>query len=195
MSDYTQVGQYLSVGGRVPPDATAGFDLVVLVAAENQHLGCDFPEGVEVLRRPMIDRDEEPSTKELKIAIDAAERVAFAIAPYMVPWELSKRLMPKLPAPSLVVRKVVQVDLTKDQASEPRKVLVTCEHGLDRSCWVAGMALVLAGEQKTGKDALEHLRKMRGEDALENPQMARHLRRFYPRELEAVRPRAASSIA
>jgi hypothetical protein len=203
MSDVAQVGQCLSVGARVPPDATAGFDLVVLVAAENQHVGCDFPDGVNVLRRPMIDRDEEPSSKELKAAIDAAERAAFAMAPYSVPWELSKRLMPKpsrttsvaLPRPA----KKVQVDLTEpeDDVWKNKKVLITCEHGLDRSCWVAGMALVLAGEQPTGKDALEHLRKVRGDDALENPFMARHLRKFYPRELAAMRgpPRAASSRA
>jgi hypothetical protein len=205
MSDVTQVGQNLSVEARVSPDATAGFDLVVLVAAENQHVGCDFPEGVEVLRRPMIDRDEEPSAKELKAAIDAAERAAFAMAPYAVPWELSKRLMPK---PSwngsvqVPASRKVQVDLTLpipvDEVWKSKRVLVTCEHGLDRSCWVAGMALVLAGEQPTGKDALDHLRKVRGDDALENPFMARHLRKFYPRELAAMRPkslRAASSRA
>ena len=221
MSDVAQVGQNLSVGARVPPDATAGFDLVVLVAAENQHVGCDFPQGVNILRRPMIDRDEEPSAKELKAAIDAAERAAFAMAPYSVPWEISKRLMPK-PEPSRIgsprgPTKKVQVDLTEpeddvwknkkptkkvqvdlaepeDDVRKNKKVLITCEHGLDRSCWVAGMALVLAGEQLTGKDALEHLRKVRGDDALENPFMARHLRKFYPRELAAMRgpPRAAS---
>jgi hypothetical protein len=203
MSDVAQVGQNLSVGARVSPDATAGFDLVVLVAAENQHVGCDFPEGVQVLRRPMIDRDEEPSAKELKAAIDAAERAAFAMAPHAVPWELSKRLMPKPPWSTSVRGPVVkkgQVDLTKldDDVWKSKKVLITCEHGLDRSCWVAGMALVLAGEQPTGKDALEHLRKVRGDDALENPFMARHLRKFYPRELAAMRlqpPRAASSRA
>ncbi len=199
MSDVTQVGENLSVGARVNPDATAGFDLVVLVAEENQHVGCDFPDGVEVLRRPMADRDEEPSVKELKMAIDAAERVAFAMAPYGVPWEISKRLRPKPSANGfarVVMRKQSQVDLTKEKKPslmEPKKVLVTCEHGLDRSCWVAGMALVLTGEQPTGKDALEHLRKMRGDNALENPFMARHLRKFYPKELEAMRPRVAAS--
>jgi hypothetical protein len=168
----TEVGKCLSVGADPSPDGVGDFDLVVLVSAEHQHAGDRFT--TNVIRCPLPDVDD-PSTEVIQRAQRCAERVAYALCPFSVPFELWKKLTPGSgwsPMP-----------LAKDpEPVEAQRVLVTCEEGLNRSLLVAGMALVLTGEQRTGKDAREYLQKLRGPEAFESPGYKRALERFYPDE-------------
>lgn len=66
-------------------------------------------------------------------------------------------------------------------------VLVTCEEGMNRSLWVAGMALVLTGQQPTGKAAREYLEKLRGKNAFRNTHLRNLLDGYYPQSMIPMR--------
>ena len=194
MADYTSVGAHLSVGSDPAPDATANFDLVVLAAKECQHDGDAFP--TEVLRCPLTDGGAEPTTAEVKKAQACAERIAWTLEPYRVPWDIARKFEPKAsvqPLKPMASAKSHDVEtplLTDEQKEKPKTVLICCEEGMNRSCWLAAMVLVLIGEQRTGKDAREHLQQLRGPRAFGNAGMRRAADAYYPQELEAYRPRA-----
>jgi hypothetical protein len=172
----TAVGKCLSVGADPSPDAVGDFDLVVLVSAEHQHAGDRFT--TNVIRCPLPDVDD-PSTEVIQRAQRCAERVAYALCPFSVPFELWKKFVPP---PSGRPERMKDSDPV-----EPQRVLVTCEEGLNRSLLVAGMALVLTGEQRTGKDAREYLQKLRGPESFRSPGYRRALDRFYPDEYARFR--------
>jgi len=176
----TAVGKCLSVGADPSPDAVGDFDLVVLVSAEHQHAGEKFP--TNVLRCPLPD-DDQPSTETIQRAQRCAERVAYALCPFSVPFEVWKKFSPPPPPAS-----ASNPPLLKDaEPVEPQRVLVTCEEGMNRSLLVAGMALVLTGEQRTGKDAREYLQQLRGPESFRSPGYRRALDRFYPDEYARFR--------
>ena len=175
--DVTTVGKHLSVGSDPPPDATSAYDLVVLVSAQHQHVGERFP--TAVLRAGLPDLDAEPTREGVKRAQAVAERVAYEIAPFCIPWPIFNQFSPQ-PAGT--------VPTSKDpEPMREKNVLVTCEEGMNRSLWVAGMALVLAGEQATGKEARLYLEKLRGPNAFESRGMRDALDRYYPAEFAAFR--------
>jgi hypothetical protein len=173
MADITSVGAHLSVGADVSPDATANFNLVVLAAKERQHDVDRFP--TKVYRCPLSD-DGVPTTAEVKRAQECAALVAWTIAPEKVPWAIWVKL-----GKDKMFDGVARVEITK------ANVLITCEAGLDRSCWIAAMVLVLIGEQRTGKEAREHIQKIRGPKAFSNAGMKQEIDKFYPEELAAIR--------
>lgn len=177
MADLTAVGKHLSVGGDASPDAVTGYDYVVLVAAERQHVGESY--GPTVIRCPLPD-DDEPSTATVEKAQACASKVAFLIAPFSVPYEIWQKYMPRgaeIPGP---------MGKDPDLIVEYR-VLVTCLEGENRSLFVAGMALVLSGEQPDGRAAREYLETLRGSQSFQSPGYRKALDKFYPKELLAYR--------
>ena len=68
-----------------------------------------------------------------------------------------------------------------DMLRAGERVLVACELGLNRSAWVAGMALLLLGIVGTGRAAVETLEAKRGPQVFtNNPYMRRLLEGFVP---------------
>jgi hypothetical protein len=189
MSEFTNVGGELSVGADPTPDACAGYALVVLASVDHQHVGEKFPDEAEVLRARLRDFDLEPTLPEIQRATSAAERVAFCIAPWSIPYDLFRKFVPPGPMSS-------QPRTLKDV--EPiiaKRALVCCESGMNRSLWIAGMALVLTGCQPTGEAALQHLKDLRGPEAFANKTMAKHLREYMPESLKAMRAPVAQDVA
>jgi hypothetical protein len=175
--EVTTVGERLSVGADMSPDATAGYDLVVLVSDDHQHVGEKYPSGVEVLRCPLCDMDEPPSVAEIKRAQAAAEEVAWTVNPWKVPLDVWRKH-----------DKPFTKGLRAPMSPEEGTALVTCEAGENRSLWVAGMALTLTGEQPSGKCARMYLEKLRGPTAFHNSYMRKLLDDYYPESLKGIRP-------
>jgi hypothetical protein len=183
---FTSVGRELSVGADPVPDACAGYQLIVLAAKEFQHHGDSFP--CEVLRVPLSDDDEAPSMDEIKRATTAAEKIAYANAPFCVPYDLFKKYAPK-------VRGLAQPISIGDEPTDPykpKRALITCEEGLNRSLWLAGMVLVLTGEREDGADARRYLEDLRGPGAFRNKHLARLLDRYMPASLKPLRQKPVS---
>ena len=57
-----------------------------------------------------------------------------------------------------------------------KRVLVTCRQGRNRSGWVTGLALLELGVPV--QRAIDAIRRVRGNDALENPHFVEELRRY-----------------
>jgi hypothetical protein len=173
--DFSDVGERLSVGSD-PGDLSAagGFDLLVLAAEDFQHYGEKCP--CELLRVPLRDRDEAPTMEEIKRAQAAAEKIAYAANPSRVPYEVWQKLAPKNSPP---------------ESPDPKKVLITCEEGMNRSLWIAAMVLVLVGEQETGKSARQYLESLRGVRAFQNRHIRKLLDDYMPAWLKEMRPQPA----
>jgi hypothetical protein len=182
---FTTVGRELSVGADPEPAACASFGLVVLAAKEHQHVGERFPDGVTVKRVPLTDDYEEPSIDDIKRATAAAEFIAYTMSPFTVSFDIWKKYAPKPLFGG-------SPDADPLERIKPQKVLVTCEAGENRSLWLAGMALVLAGECDDGECCRKYLQDLRGDRAFANVHMRKLLDRFMPKELKALRSPSVS---
>src|SRR5271157_1727351 len=132
MADFTSVGAYISVGSDPPPDATGRYDLVVLVAAEHQHVGEVFPG--KVLRCPLTDDGVAPSLDAIKRAQACAERIAWTASPWTVPWEIARRFNRDFPGALGRVDGPGRTVVPEPEPKQQKNVLVCCEAGHDRSC-------------------------------------------------------------
>jgi hypothetical protein len=193
----TTVAPEIDISGDVPAQATEQYGLVVLAAAEYQHVG--EPYAGEVLRVRMVDRakDEPPSLEEMKRAQQAAERVAFRACPFGVPFSIFQKFVPKVRGAKPVgLDDQREVDLTLPEVEPYRstKVLVTCAEGLNRSAYIAAMACVLTGCCASGAEAVEHIRTVRGPEAFVDGRFATLLRSYYPESLKDLRGPSADDV-
>lgn len=66
--------------------------------------------------------------------------------------------------------------LVDDYRKQGKNVLVHCQAGLNRSSLIAGIALLMNGDVKTGEEAIEMIRNNRSPACLCNPAFEAHLR-------------------
>jgi hypothetical protein len=175
--DITTVGEQLSVGSDIGDlSGAGGFDLLVLASVDHQHYG-EKP-ACEIFRVPLTDSDKAPTMDTVQRAQAAAVRIAFTMSPYKVPWSVYEKFV--RPANRLPRG-------ATNELETPKKVLITCEMGMNRSLWLAGMVLVLTGEQDTGKSAREYLQTLRGGMSFENHSIRKLLDDYMPEWMKAMR--------
>lgn len=124
--------------------------------------------------KPPIDRTLPMFTM---IVLAAAE-----VQPEQVPWTgriLRARLDDREPTQNEILTAVTAARQVAEEMRRGGRVLVTCYDGLNRSAWIASMAILMTRPKATPEAVITVVRRRRSEMALSNPHFEALLRKIW----------------
>jgi hypothetical protein len=104
------------------------------------------------------------------------------VQPDRHPWDarvVRARLDDAEPTQREITEAVLAAREVADELRRGGRVLVTCHAGLNRSAWVAAMAMLIVKPKATPSAVIGRIRQRRGPDALSNPHFVASLRRLF----------------